>query len=170
MLGSLTIGSMAAYRYGPAPETLADLIDRTVAGAIPAGSTPDDGSGGATAEAWAAPAGLALGPEGRAGDPPRFDPAIMPAGGAIPLDSPARVGVLDRTEVERLVAPVLAAGATYANVEPWGKGSEPVYRATASAPAGVSAPDLERRFDAIGATPHEAAERVAAEVRSASLR
>lgn len=181
MVGTLAVGSMAAYRYGPEPERLAETIDYVA-------SMVNEVTGEATAEpntlgsldsaSLAEPAAFESAPNlwneptAPNNGAPRYDAAVQQASALVPIEeeAPRAAGDFERLERERLTAPLLAAGATQADVAAWGRGAESVYRATASAPVSGDAAGLERRFDAIGATPEEAVQTLAAEVRSAMLR
>lgn len=185
MIGTLAVGSMAAYRYGPEPERLAETIDYVA-------SMVNEATGEAAAEPdslaslesapLAEPAAFGVAPDlwsepaAPSNDAPRYDAAVQQASALVPIEEepPRAAGDFERLERERLTAPLLAAGATQADVTVWGRGADSVYRATASAPvrsnATGEAAGLERRFDAIGATPEEAVQTLAAEVRSATMR
>ncbi len=183
MVGTLAVGSMAAYRYGPEPERLAETIDYVASmvnqGTGEAAAEPDSLASVETAPLSepapfeAAPA-LWNEPVGA-----RYDGAVQQASAdlsaerltPIEEEDPSRLdGDFERLERERLTAPLLAAGATQADVTAWGSGADAVYRATASAPVSGDARGLQRRFDAIGATPEEAVQTLVAEVRSSTLR
>jgi uncharacterized phage protein gp47/JayE len=186
MVGTLTVGSMAAYRYGPEPERLAETIDYVASmvnevtgeataepdslASLESAPLAEPAAFGAAPDLWSEPAA----PNNGA---PRYDAAVQQASALVPIEEeqpPRAVGDFERLERERLTAPLLAAGATQADVAAWGRGADSVYRATASAPvrgnATGDAAGLERRFDAIGATPEEAVQTLAAEVRSATMR
>lgn len=173
MLGTLTVGSMAAYRYGPEPESLAGIINEAVrtigAGSGPAEATLADAPSH-EAPSYEATSGLL--PLGAApvDTLPRFDAQVQQAAALMPLEEGAPTPPAEGLDRDRLVAPLIAAGATEADVTAWGHGDRTVYRATASAPVSADAPDLERRFDAVGETPEDAVARLAAEVREAGLR
>jgi hypothetical protein len=182
MGGTLVVASMAAYRYGPEPERLAETIDYVA-------SMVNEVTGEATAEpntlgsldsaplaepaAFESAPNLWNEPTAPNNGAPRYDAAVQQASALVPIEEeepPRAAGDFERLERERLTAPLLAAGATQADVAAWGRGAESVYRATASAPVSGDAAGLERRFDAIGATPEEAVQTLAAEVRSATMR
>lgn len=187
MLGTLAVGSMAVFRYGPEPERLAETIDYVA-------SMVNEATGEAAAEpdsvalletaplaepmAFGSAPDLGNQPVAAPGyDAPRYDGAVQQASALVPIEEeepPRATGDIERLERERLTAPLLAAGATQADVAAWGRGADTVYRATASAPvrgnATGDAAGLERRFDAIGSTPEEAVQTLAAEVRSATMR
>jgi hypothetical protein len=178
MGGTLVVASMAAYRYGPEPERLAETIDYVA-------SMVNEVTGEATAEPntlgsldsapLAEPAAFESAPNlwNEPTAAPHYDAAVQQASALVPIEEeepPRAAGDYERLERERLTAPLLAAGATQADVAAWGRGADSVYRATASAPVSGDAAGLERRFDAIGATPEEAVQTLAAEVRSATMR
>jgi hypothetical protein len=190
MVGTLAVGSMAAYRYGPEPERLAETIDYVasrVNDAVGEASTEDSPAiNSLTTAPLAEPTPLQTAPalwnEPAATprqDTPRYDGAVQQASALVPIDRvtpieeeepPRAAGGIERLERERLTAPLLAAGATKADVTAWGRGVDTVYRATASAPVTGDAAGLERRFDATGATPEQAIQTLVAEVRSATIR
>ena len=95
-------------------------------------------------------------------DTPLFDSAVQPASALEPITetAPTRpmTPVMDRLERDRLTAPLLAAGAIRADVQPWGSGDQQVYRATAAFPVGDPTAGLESRLDAVEATPERAVE------------
>lgn len=177
MLGTLTCVSMAWYRYGPPPGEVADLIDQAAAHVmeLDASSVPDEQPLAATA-AEPAPAFQAsnLPPGVAPSEPPRFDPAVSQATALEPVRrrevTPVSAVSIEALERERLTAPLLAAGASRADVVRWGRSEPPVYRATAAAAVGDSSTGLERRLDAIGSTPDEAVERLLDELRLARAR
>ncbi|QDT70846.1 hypothetical protein MalM25_38020 [Planctomycetes bacterium MalM25] len=178
MLGTLTTGSLAAWHYGPEPQDLADLIDSTASMVVevPGHEPPtavtaavefaeDAADQLSTPPAFDAPVAL---------DTPLFDPAVQPAAATAPLaqaaPSPAPsqqalsqqalpravTPVLDRLERDRLTAPLLAAGAIRADVQPWGTGEQQVYRATAAFPVGDPTGGMESRLDAVETSPERA--------------
>jgi hypothetical protein len=184
MLGTLTVGSLAAYRYGPDAERLAESIDY-VASIV--GAAADDAATSLDTTGLHSMGPESAGPEiepapftpdlafSHQPAPPRYDAAVQPASGLTPIEQPAPAppansGSMSALDRERLTAPLLAAGATRADVMAWGRGPQTVYRASASASVSGDAAGLERRFDAIGSTPEEAVETLAAEIRSSSLR
>lgn len=161
MVGTLACGSLAAWHYGPEPDQLADLIDQTAAMVIDVPQSidqtkPVEGLGEAIAFAQIE----ASSDEAPAvsDELPRWDSAVEPATAMTPIESPARAPshLMDPLERERLTAPVLAAGATRADIQPWGPGQTPAYRATAAAAVGRGTVGLERRYDAFGETPEAA--------------
>lgn len=180
MVGTLAVGSMAAYRYGPEPERLAETIDYVASmvneatgeaavepdslASLESAPLAEPAAFGAVPDLWSEPAA----PNNSA---PHYDAAVQQASALVPIEEepPRGAGDFERLERERLTAPLLAAGATQADVAAWGRGADSVYRATASAPVSGDAAGLERRFDAIGATPEEAVQTLAAEVRSATM-
>lgn len=181
MLGALSVVSMAAYRYGPAPEELAETIDQVAslvvkdepaAGIACASTEPASSADMVTTAtpflAISEPVTASVASSG-ADDfkaSVRFDPQIQQASATVPVElNPSRN--VDDLESERLTAPLLAAGATRAEVNSWGRGDKVVYRATASAPVGLGQSQLEQRFDALGRTPEEAVSALVAELRSA---
>lgn len=176
MLGTLAVGSMAAYYYRPEPEELADMIDHVASMVMEApGDSATEGPSVsslemvpvAKAESFAAAPAMWDQPTAT----PRYDAAVQPAAALVPIAEAASApGELEHLERERLTAPLLSVGATRADVTAWGRGDATVYRATASAPVSGEATGLERRFDAIGATPEEAVEALVAEIRTAVIR
>ncbi|TWU00617.1 hypothetical protein Pla108_15690 [Botrimarina colliarenosi] len=181
MVGTLAVGSMAAYRYGPEPAELAELIDRaaSLVAEVPSRGASDP-SAMALTEAPAAeldllqPAPALPSPPVASSDWRHYDTAVQPASALAPLATPSTDAPppadLEPLERERLTAPLLAVGATRADVTAWGRGAATVYRATASAPVGEVGGGLERQFDAVGETPEAAVAELAAEIRTASLR
>lgn len=175
MVGTLGLGSTAAYLYGPEAQDLADLIDSTASMVVevpghepPAAITAAQQLVEDTAEQLSAPppfdAPLAL-------DTPLFDTAVAPASMEAPVvEAPGArpmTPVLDRLEIDRLTAPLLAAGAIRADVQPWGSGDRQVYRATAAFPVGDPTGGLESRIDAVETTPELAVEALLARASQA---
>lgn len=176
MLGTLTVASLAAYRYGPEPGRLAETIDYV---ASMVGAAAEDAaaqleppalySGGPASE----PAPFDSAPDvwNTPAAPRYYDAAVQTASALTPIDDPVPTAdAMSPLERERLTAPLLAAGATRADVTAWGRGAESVYRASASASVSDDAAGLERRFDAIGSTPEEAVQALVAELRTSTLR
>jgi len=164
MMGALACGSLAAYRYGPEPAELAAFINRTA-----------ERLGVATQSPSAAPEPeLFVADEASPADTsaPRFDAAVRPASDLQPIerDTPNPPTLQDVAQSERLVAPVIAAGASRAEVTPWGRGTPRVFRATAAMPVGEAATGLERRFDAVGETPEAAVAALVDAVRGEAYR
>lgn len=166
MSGTLGVGSTAAYLYGPEPQDLADLIDSTASMVVevpghepPAAVTAVQEFAETASETLSAPpafdAPIAL-------DTPLFDAAVQPASAVEPIaEAPSArpmTPVMDRLERDRLTAPLLAAGAIRADVQPWGSGDQQVYRATAAFAVGDPTAGLESRLDAVEATPERAVE------------
>lgn len=176
MLGTLVSGSLAAWHYGPEPQDLADLIDSTASMVVEVpGHEPPAAVTAAVEFAEEAADQLATPPAFDAPvalDTPLFDPAVQPASAAAPLAQAAPASapsqptqqalpravtpVLDRLERDRLTAPLLAAGAIRADVQPWGTGEQQVYRATAAFPVGDPTGGMESRLDAVETTPERA--------------
>lgn len=149
MAGTLGIGSMAAYQYGPPPEKLADLIDQGM-------QRIAEMRGGETAPVVdAEPLLLATTAEGAA---PRFSDSQIQTAAAFSLP-------VAGTKSEG-AALLLEAGATEATVEPWGIQGK-VYRAAASMPVGATG--MTRQFDAIAESAEQATQDVLAQVQ-ASIR
>ncbi len=176
MVGTLACGSLAAWNYGPEPDRLAEMIDSAASMVIEVPSTDraDEGLSEAPPAPFDPSQAASLAPLAPATEEiPRWDPAIQQASALQPVTraavprtaAPAPVDTLER---ERLTAPALAAGATRADVQPWGNGTEPLFRATAAAPTG--APGLEQRLDAYGATPEAAVASLVEDIRNAMIR
>ena len=178
MVGTLAVGSMAAYRYGPEPEHLAETIDYVasmVSEAVDETAGAPESLASLETAPLAEPAPFAAAPAlwNEPAAASHFDGAVQLASAPAPIEEeePSRTSAdFERLERERLTAPLLAAGASQADVTAWGRGADTVYRATASAPVSGEAAGLERRFDAIGSTPEQAVQTLAAEVRSAMMR
>lgn len=137
MTGTLAVGSLAAYRYGPPAEDLAAGINRVIAMAEERiGSEPQ----AFAADHKAQPLETASAPV--------FDAAVAPVAFA------------------ESVAPSAPASPAVpgAVVEPWG--NEGMHRASVSMPGRLGS----KRYDAIGASPGEALERLATKIRSSRLR
>lgn len=137
MVGVLTVGSMAAYRYGPPPERLAEAIDAGMERAVEMGE--QFGLEGLTAP-----------PAATVAEAPLLAPPAeaAPVWNAAPLVAePSRrvVGLQERVTVTPLGSRRLA------------------YRATASAPG---AGGLVRRYDAVGPTAEEAERAVLAKIEA----
>lgn len=179
MLGTLTVGSMGYYRYGPEPDALAEMIDQAASMVVEIqGTNGPEAAVPAGFDALAEPApfettaGFEANPVAPA---PRYDSAVQPASALQPVGrnqpAPAAVAPLsDALERERLTAPLLAVGATRANVTSWGQGNQTLFRATASTPVGNGASGLERRFDTVGESPEAAVAQLVQEIRTAAIR
>lgn len=168
MGGVLTCGTMAALRYGPEAGDLAEMIDGTAAMVVDLSeteTTPDASLG--------EPAPFALAEAGTPAAEPfaqpataKFDPAVSQASVAAPIERPTAATPVEPLEQARLTAPLLTAGATKADVTPWGA----MYRATATVPVGAGTAGLERQFDGLGGTPEQAVAKVEREIRDAYYR
>lgn len=148
MTGTLSVGSLAAYQYGPPAEDLAKGINSAVSVVQ---ERWDEYAGKESTSATTAgtlPAAPAAEPEA-----PRFDSAVMPAAFAEPVPPAAQA-----------TASTPAAAAPGATVEPWG--NEGLHRASVSVPGPIG----ERHYDAIGDSPEQALERLAAEVNATRVR
>ncbi|TWT89080.1 hypothetical protein Mal64_25720 [Pseudobythopirellula maris] len=170
MLGTLAVGSMAAYRYGPPAEQLAEWLDQGVEAATAAlgGDTPPaelvaiDGLPLGTAEESAAAPSLPSGEllaDTTSSEPwgTHRDSQVTPASALAPIANapPAATGAEQTLQ---------ALGAVQLETTPWGDGGT-LHRAKCVVPH-----DGARRvFDAFGATPEAAAEALAVEVRAWSV-
>lgn len=163
MAGSLVVGSMAAYLYGPPAEDLAHTIDslasrvweiqESVAGHNMPDmmDTPMAGTQAPTfMEPAMEPAPLTIHDADPLTAPPIVDQAVTPASAELTVENPSN---------ERLLAPILAAGASDAAIEPWGSTGE-VYRAWAVVPAD----GLRRHLNALAESPADAAAQLLAQI------
>ena len=162
MVGTLGVGSMAAYLYGPPPDKLADLIDQGMA------RIAEMQSGESASSAEKASDLLSS-------EPPPFvtttdtsnpriaDPLVQSASTFL---SPPNLSPGSATPTgDKGESQLLEAGAAQASVEPWGIQGK-AYRATASMPIGVNG--MTRQFDAIAETAEQATQEVLTQVQIAA--
>lgn len=176
--GVLVCGSMVAYRYGPPPEQLADMIDGAAAMidkqfAEEGESARGDGSDLLVTEDQGLEPVAENEPPLRAWDselePASFSQPFTPqpkskaSGPVAQLASAPSSHLGDELERQRLVAPLLAAGALKADVEPWGQ-TQKLFRATATQPVGERSSGMMRQLDAVDGTPEGAVARVLAQM------
>lgn len=162
MVGFLGCGSLAAVHYGPEAGDLAEMIDgaATLVMEVPEASKSLPAADVVVFETGSGAQSTVTVPP--VSPPPRFDPAVKPASASQPVAAAA----VEPLEQARLTAPLLTAGATRAEISPWGA----MYRATATVPVGDRATGLNRQFDALGGTPEQAVAKVEQEIRGAYLR
>ena len=154
MAGTLGVGSMAAYQYGPPPEKLADLIDQGM------DRIAEMQAGENTPAVSSQPPPFATTTDTTA---PRFaDPQVEAASALLSLETLSLETLSLETQSEGATL-LLEAGATDASVKPWGIQGK-VYRAAASMPVGASG--MMRQFDAIAETAEQATQDVLAQVRA----
>lgn len=152
MAGTLAVGSMAAYQYGPPPEKLGDLIDQGME------RIEEMRSGENATVVDSEPPPFASTTNTPA---PRFSDTQIQTASAL-LTPPTAT---PPTKIANGgAALLLEAGAAEATVEPWGIQGK-VYRAAASMPVGATG--MARQFDAIAETPEQATQDVLAQVRAA---
>ncbi|MEO1496424.1 MAG: hypothetical protein AAFV43_04665 [Planctomycetota bacterium] len=140
MVGTLSVGSLGAYQYGPPAEDVAQGINQAVAMVR---ERLELEPAELAAPAAAQPIAAAASPEA-----PRFDTAVAPV--AFEQDTVSQIGPDSRLP-----------GAI---VEPWG--DDGLQRASIAIPGPLG----DRRMDAVGATPTEALERLASKAEAAGLR
>ena len=154
MAGTLFVGSMAAYLYGPPPERVADLLNMAIGKLSEVtdqlnehrdSNSPIAESNPVIAQASAHPA-----TESALFAPPPVASVLQET-----TISPGIQTEVDPTE------PLRQAGATQASVVPWGS-DHSLYRAAAKIP--VSPGGLTRQLDAIAETPEKAVQAVLAQV------
>jgi hypothetical protein len=162
MTGSLIVGSMAAYRYGPPADQLADVIDGVATRVVElSGSIPAEGPAAEAAESLEATPLLATdeAPSTLGGAPASF---VTPATAELPLDEPQA-----SSGTSAVAAPLEALGATRVVVTPWGV-SGSAFRVHAEAPSAAHE-GMTQQFDAIGESPAAAAAAVASQMEQARV-
>jgi hypothetical protein len=166
MTGSLIVGSMAAYRYGPPADQLANIIDGVATRVVElSGSIPSS----ALNEPTPTPPLLQPQPEetplfAAEGPAPLVDRAafVTPASAELPLaEAPVSIAP------DAVVASLEAAGASRVIVTPWGT-SGSAFRVHAEAPSSTQQ-GMTHQFDAIGETPAAAAAEVASQMEQARV-
>lgn len=158
MAGTLACGSMAAYHFGPPPDRLAALINSAAlyAGVTAAPDALASGSDSFTAGADApAPFELETAPEHRL----EF-PASFAAAEAAPFP----------VQQASYAAAAPSAPAPQPEVRPIGVGADRVYQAVMTKPVPASDGVLKMQIDAIGDTPEQAAQRLAAKLAARPVR
>lgn len=179
MLGTLSVGSLAYYQYGPEASAVAEMIDHAASlvaefkdshrpdATMPAGfAAPDEPALFETTAGFEANSVAAA---------PRYDASIQQASALQPVTpiqeaAPIVGRGMDSLERERLTAPLLAVGATRADITSWGRDNERLFRVTASTPVGDGSSGLQQRFDAVGETPELAVAQLVREIRTAAVR
>ncbi|MGL4511928.1 MAG: hypothetical protein ACRCT8_02475 [Lacipirellulaceae bacterium] len=166
MTGTLVVGSMAAYRYGPPADQLADIIDSVASRAFElAGDEPPADAAQLSAVAAGAP--LVVDPFAQDAliavtsepTPPSF---VTPASAELPIAAGG-----DPAASDGAVASLEALGATRVVVTPWGT-SGLAYRVHAETPAPTH-DGMTQQFDAIGETTAAAAAEVASQMEQARV-
>lgn len=165
MLGTLIVGGMAAYLYGPPPEKAAAMIDQLVGRVQELLAEPP-----APPMASAPPARLPAGSPDPPPPAPSGLPALTPLAG-FPNRSAAPLANLPPASVPAaalapLVSELTALGASDFDVQAWGSGAD-LHRFHCTAPllADGGGSGFRRHFQAIGRSPVAAAAEVLADVR-----
>ncbi|TWT46865.1 hypothetical protein [Botrimarina hoheduenensis] len=141
MAGTLAVGSLAAYRYGPPADQLADHIDQAMALVQQRweASAPTPMSSTSTANALPI---ASAGPNMNAGEAPLYDDQLQTVG------------------FDTASAPPASAELPEMRVAPWG--NEGLHRASMTVPSALG----NRHLDAIGATRDEAISNLTAQAQS----
>lgn len=162
MLGTLTVGGMAAYVYGPPPDRLISLADELYTRAReamqPPVAVPEAERAGPTLSSVTLATRGALSPPAAAAPPVAQPAAAWPAVASQPATGPRPAG----GEVDLLQDELRRLGAGDFQLRPWGDGRLHRFCCTASL-AGNSG--IRRHFQAIDATPGQAIAATLAEVR-----
>lgn len=154
MAGTLFVGSMAAYLYGPPPERVADLMNMATGKLSEVASQLNEyrDSNSPIAES----------------SPVIAQASTQPTTQSTLFAPPSVASVLQETGISAKIQaetdptePLRQAGATQASVVPWGS-DHSLYRAAAKIP--VSPGGLTRQLDAIAETPEKAVQAVLAQV------
>lgn len=164
MLGTLIVGAMALYLYGPPMEKVVAMVDQAATRLQQLSSESQAVERAQLPQALAAPTdvGGALRSPFGASTPPASAPPLFAAAppARIRSDPPTSGPVADIAE---LTSQLTDLGAEGVLVAPWGAEGE-FHRIQFSAPL-AGAAGFRRQFDAIRATPREAATVALAELR-----